>query len=74
MWHRYFNIGFTTVVFDSPDLDWRKGIRYFTQTELERLQTVPDGYTKSLTRNEAASLIGDGWTVDVIKHIFSFLE
>ena len=74
MWHRYFNTGFTTVVFDSPDLDWEKGIRYFTQTELERLQTVPDGYTKSLTRNEAASLIGDGWTVDVIKHIFSFLE
>lgn len=70
MWHRYHNKGFTTVVFDSPDLDWKKGIRYFTQTELERLQTVPEGYTKSLSRNEAASLIGDGWTVEVIKHIF----
>lgn len=74
MWHRYHNTGFTTVVFDNPDLDWEKGIRYFTQTELERLQTVPEGYTKSLSRNEAASLIGDGWTVEVIKHIFSFLN
>lgn len=74
MWHRYHNTGFTTVVFDSPDLDWKKGIRYFTQTELERLQTVPEGYTKSLNRNEAASLIGDGWTVDVIAHIFSFIN
>ena len=74
MWHRYHNTGFTTVVFDSPDLDWKKGIRYFTQTELERLQTVPEGYTKSLNRNEAASLIGDGWTVDVIVHIFSFIN
>lgn len=74
MWHRYHNTGFTTVVFDSPDLDWEKGIRYFTQTELERLQTVPEGYTKSLNRNEAASLIGDGWTVDVIAHIFSFIN
>lgn len=74
MWHRYHNTGFTTVVFDSPDLDWKKGIRYFTQTELERLQTVPEGYTKSLSRNEAASLIGDGWTVEVIAHIFSFIK
>ena len=48
-------------------------IRYFTQTELERLQTVPEGYTKILNRNQAACLLGDGWTVDVIAHIFSFL-
>lgn len=45
------------------------GIRYFNQTELERCQTLPDGYTKCLTRNKAAGVIGDGWTVAVIKHI-----
>jgi len=50
------------------------GIRYLNKIELERLQTVPSGYTDSLTRNEAACLLGDGWTVDVIKHIFSFME
>lgn len=74
MWHRYKDTGFTTVVFESQDLDHKKGLRYFTQTELERLQTVPEGYTKSIKRNDAASLLGDGWTVDVIAHIFSFLE
>lgn len=49
-------------------------LRYFTQTELERLQTVPEGYTSILSRNEAACLLGDGWTVDVIAHIFSFIK
>lgn len=47
----------------------KENIRYFTQTELERLQTLPDGYTKVLNRNKAAGCIGDGWTVDVIAHI-----
>lgn len=74
MWHRYNSTGFTTVVFDSPDLDWRKGLRYFNQTELERLQTVPEGYTKILSRNDAACLLGDGWTVDVIVHIFNHIQ
>lgn len=49
------------------------GVRFLNQTELERCQTVPEGYTKCLTRNEAADVLGDGWTVDVIAHIFSFL-
>jgi len=74
MWHRYDSTGFTTVVFESPDLDWKKGLRYFTQIELERLQTVPEGYTEGLTRNQAACLLGDGWTVDVIAHIFERLK
>jgi DNA-cytosine methyltransferase len=52
----------------------KQNIRYLTQTELERLQTVPAGYTSILKRNEAACLLGDGWTVDVIAHIFSFLK
>ena len=49
-------------------------LRYFTQKELERLQTVPEGYTSILKRNEAACLLGDGWTVDVIVHIFQGLK
>ena len=74
MWHRYDSKGFTTVVFESPDLDWQKGLRYLNQTELERLQTVPEGYTSILKRNDAACLLGDGWTVDIIAHILSFAE
>lgn len=49
-------------------------IRYFTQNELERLQTVKEGYTNILNRNQAACLLGDGWTVDIIKHIFSYMK
>jgi site-specific DNA-cytosine methylase len=48
-------------------------IRYLTQTELERLQTVPEGYTSILKRDDAACLLGDGWTADAVAHIFSFL-
>lgn len=72
MLHRYRNTGFTTLVWERSGDD--ESIRYFNQTELERLQTVPEGYTKCLTRNEAADVLGDGWTVDVIAHIFKGLE
>ena len=47
--------------------------RLHTQTELERLQTLPDGYTDCLSFIRASDCIGDGWTVEVIKYIFNFL-
>jgi len=47
--------------------------RYFTRNEIERLQTVPDNYTKSVSYNQASSMLGNGWTVDVIAHIFKHL-
>jgi len=51
-----------------------EGVRYMTQRELERCQTVPSGYTSTVNRNGAASLLGNGWTVDVIAHIFKGLK
>lgn len=45
-----------------------------TQTEFERLQTLPDGYTKMLPIKKAVFYIGNGWTVDVIAHIFQSLK
>lgn len=48
-------------------------IRRLTIKELERLQTLPDGYTDGVSAQAAKSAIGNGWTVDVVKHIFSFL-
>lgn len=45
-------------------------IRKVTQLEAERLQTVPDGYTRKVSYNQAISALGNGWTVDVIAHIF----
>ena len=66
---RWRKKGFVNIVFEREDLNLFHN-RILNQTELERLQTVPEGYTKTLTRNEAACLLGDGWTVDVIAHIF----
>lgn len=48
--------------------------RYLTRRELERLQTVPDGYTDSLSYNQCQKVLGNGWTVDVIAHIFNNLQ
>lgn len=71
MIRRYRHTGFTTIVWEKEGDD--SSIRYLNQTELERCQTVPEGYTKCLTRNEAADVLGDGWTVDVIAWIFSHI-
>ena len=72
MLHRYYNTGFTTIVFEEKDNE--RSARYLNQTELERCQTLSNGYTAIFDRNKAASLIGNGWTVDVIAHIFNFLK
>lgn len=48
--------------------------RYLTRKELELGQTLPEGYTNILSYNKAQDLIGDGWTVDVIAHILSFIN
>lgn len=44
------------------------------QVEMERLQGFPDGYTSILSKAKAGSLLGDGWTLPVIEHIFSFIN
>lgn len=49
-------------------------LRYFTQNELEILQGFKNGYTSILTRNQAACLLGDGWTLPIIEHIFKFIK
>ena len=49
-------------------------IRLVTMSELEKLQTLPVGYTSCLKNKEKrAKGIGNGWTVDVIAHILSYL-
>jgi site-specific DNA-cytosine methylase len=46
-------------------------IRKLTPVECERLQTVPDNYTDvGLSDNQRYRLLGNGWTVKVIAHIF----
>lgn len=48
-------------------------IRRLTPTECERLQTVRDGYTSIVSDTQRYRMLGNGWTVDVIAHIFSYL-
>ena len=48
--------------------------RYLTRRELEQAQTVPLGYTDCVSYNQAQDLLGDGWTVDVIAHILSYMD
>lgn len=58
-------------------LDYRtlgKPCRRLTPVECERLQTVPDNYTESASRTQRYKMIGNGWTVDVIAHIFSYMK
>ena len=48
--------------------------RYYSLLEYERLQTLPEGYTNVVSTSQAKKMIGNGWTVDVIAHIFSYLK
>lgn len=49
-------------------------IAQLTPIECERLQTVPDNYTNCVSNNQRYNMLGNGWTVEVIAHIFSFLK
>jgi DNA (cytosine-5)-methyltransferase 3A len=51
-------------------LTWRK----LTPLECERLQTVPDDYTLGVSNSQRYKMLGNGWTVEVIKHIFKNLS
>ena len=48
--------------------------RLMNVNEYEKLQTVPIDYTKGVSNQERFKMLGNGWTVDVIAHIFSFLK
>jgi len=61
-------------------MDERFFIRRLTPTECERLQGLPDGYTKygrkedgtvyEISDTQRYKMLGNGWTLPVIKHIF----
>jgi len=48
-------------------------VRMLSITEAERAQTLPDGYTEGIPVSHRYKAIGNGWTVDVIVHILTFL-
>lgn len=47
--------------------------RKLSPIECERLQTVSDNYTKGVSDTQRYKMLGNGWTVDVIKHIFKMM-
>lgn len=49
-------------------------LRRLTPTECARLQTVPDWYKWECSATQQYKMLGNGWTVEVIKHILSFLK
>lgn len=49
-------------------------IRKLTPIEAERLQTIPDWYTEGVSNTQRYKAIWNGWTVDVIAHIFSYIN
>lgn len=48
--------------------------RKLTPVEYERLQGLPDGYTAGVCDGQRYKAIGNGWTVDVIAHVFTGLK
>jgi len=48
--------------------------RKLTPIEYERLQTLPDNYTSCVADTHRYNAIGNGWTVDIIAHIFKNLS
>jgi hypothetical protein len=48
--------------------------RYLTRKEIEQAQTLPIGYTDCLSYNQMQDVCGDSWTLEVIKHFFSFIK
>jgi len=48
----------------------RDAHRMLTPNECERLQTVPKDYTEGVSKTQRYKMLGNGWTVDTITHIF----
>lgn len=54
--------------------DNREAHRMLTPNECEALQTVPNNYTDCVSKTQRYKMLGNGWTVDVIAHIFRGLK
>lgn len=57
----------------SPLVSCDKTVRRITPTEAARLQTIPDWYKWECSATQQYTMLGNGWCIEVIKHIFSFL-
>ncbi len=58
---------------DTPKILINKKIRKLTPLECERLQGLPDNYTSSFSNTTRYKMIGNGFTIPVIRYILSFI-
>ena len=68
--HRNETTGMITLIYEEND----GLVRTVNKIEMCRLQGFPDDYCDILTTAKAGSLLGDGWTLPIIEHIFNFIE
>ena len=54
-----------------PSKSSESGYRRLTPIECEKLQTLPKDYTEGVSTTQRYKSIGNGWTIDVIVHIFT---
>lgn len=70
---QYFKKSRRQIVFKKEpenEISWRK----LSPLECERLQTVPENYTNHVSNTQRYKMLGNGWTVDVIAHIFKNIK
>jgi DNA (cytosine-5)-methyltransferase 3A len=59
---------------DMDLIQTKTNIRRLTPIECERLQTVPENYTNHVSDTQRYKMLGNGWTIDVIAYILSYLR
>jgi len=64
-----YNMGMMQIVYENEN-----SVRLLNKIEMCRLQGFSDSYCEILSTEKAGSLLGDGWTLPVIEHIFKFIE
>jgi DNA (cytosine-5)-methyltransferase 3A len=67
LYHRNETTGILTLIRENEI------VRTVNKIEICRLQGFPDNYCDILTTAKAGSLLGDGWTLPIIEHIFKFI-
>jgi site-specific DNA-cytosine methylase len=75
----YFEKSRRQIVFEGEGKhEVKDGMNYYyrllSPIECERLHGVPDNYTKAVAKTNRYHMLGNGWSVQVIKHIFKNLK
>jgi len=66
--HRNDTTGMLTLIYDNNEY------RTCNKIEMCRMQGFDDDYCDILTQPKAGSLLGDGWTLPIIKHILKYMK